>query len=299
MTLRERLSSFLKRFPASYVASSWLRTAAAFVATLAVFGLIYGASVAWRERLMIPLDPPAPALPEAGSQAIVAAAQMLSLGNIDPAREAWFTPPARTRRAAAFQAGAADAVAAFTEVADRSRRGRDPDFDLALAALSDPNTDVQTRHAIARDALRRVNARGDRRAPMDQSARTLAALARAAAAQMRVHERALAEVALDDDPGHLSRAAEEAFYRARGNAYAWRAMLGAFSADMKEEQRQDLLLAIETARTALAQVADFEPAVLVNPLFGGERPLPKLTRRLAAVDMPLEALNAAASGEGH
>src|SRR5262249_6469251 len=68
-------------------AGRWLRTIAAFVCTLAVFGLVYGASLAWRERVVLPLDPPAAAAPETGSKAIAAAAMLLALDRIDPAHE--------------------------------------------------------------------------------------------------------------------------------------------------------------------------------------------------------------------
>jgi hypothetical protein len=277
-------------------AKRWLKTAAAFVATFAVFGLIYGASVAWRERVVLPLDPPGAATPESGSKAIAVAALLLSIERIDPAQEEWFTPQSRQRRAAQFQHGAAEAVSAFIEVVDRRRPGRDKDLTLALATLSGDGDLGPAARATARDALRRVNARiGHKGPPVDRGQRMIAALARAAAAGVGAQQRALAEAA---KTGHVDAAAETAFYRARGYVYAWRLLIGAYSEDLDPRREARINGQVQAALAALAGPALFEPAVLMTPPLGKDGPIVELAARLDAALPPLRILAERADDDG-
>lgn len=275
------------------VAGRWARTAAAFVATLALFGLVYGASVAWRERVVMPLDPPPAAAPETGAKAVAAAAMLLALDRIDPAHETWFTPESRGRRAQEMQAGAAEAVASFIEVVERRRPGRDKDLSLAAAALAQ-EADRQA-YAEAREALRRFNTRAGRKGPStDRGQRALAALARAAEAGVAGHQRALEAMLKTAKGGPLTNDAEAEFYRVRGYLYAWRILIGAYGEDLPPKRRARMNGQIEAARAALAAGADFEPMFLVTPFVGKGGPLEILTRKVSGAGPVLHALADAA-----
>ena len=276
-------------------ATRWLKTAAGFVATLALFGLVYGVSVAWRERVVLPLDPPAAATPESGSKAIAVAAMLLTLDRIDPAQEEWFTPRSRQRRAAQFQFGAAAAVASFIEVVDRRRPGRDKDLALALATLA-ADTDLGgSSRATARDALRRLNARvGHKGPPVDRGQRMIAALARAAAAGVTAHQRAVAAA----QTGRVDETAEATFYRARGYVYAWRLLIAAYSDDLAPRREAKINSQVRSALAALATSAMYEPVILMAPPLGKGGPLTELSGRLSACLPALQSLADRADDDG-
>ena len=282
--------------PVRYALAHWARSGIAFIATLFVLGVLYGVSVAWRERVSLPPDLTESATgPASGSHAIAAAAALLSLDSADSQRNAWFAPLARKARLAAFQDGAAEAVAAFVEVVERRRRGQDKDLALAASELAQEGPAPAAHYAAARDALRRFNVRaGHGGPPVDRGQRAMAALARAASASAAAHDHALHVFSDEPSPGAINGDARAEFYRARGQAYAWRALLGAYEEDLPPERRTQLAQPLAAARAGLASPAAFEPLVLATPLIGKKTPLTSLAERIAASDGPLQTLAAAA-----
>jgi hypothetical protein len=230
-----------------------------------------------------------PEPPAGGSTAIAAAALLLSTQRDDPGAGGLFLPNRRLRRTALFEEGAAEAVGEFVEVVGR-RRDRDSDLAQAAALLAAPLSDLsaveaQQRYVEAREALRRFNARSRKpERAVEPDAETLSALARAVASACGAHERALREAAIRGRFGPADPGAEAAFFRSRGEAYAWARLLRAFVADGSQASQARLRPATEALLAPLNAAAAFEPQVLFNAPAGGVAPnhLERLATDLAA-----------------
>ena len=168
-----------------------------------------------------------------------------------------------------------------------------------MAAPSVDLPETARRHAEAREALRRYNARtgaaGGR--AVDRTRETLAALARAAAAFSAAHEQAVRDAAVRGRFGPADPGAEAAFFQARGHAYAWARLLQAYAADLPDAESAPLRSALEEAVRPLTVAADFEPRVLFNAPAGSVAPnhLERMATYLAGAVAAAKRLDQAAS----
>lgn len=278
----------------------WIKTGAAFVLTLSVIVAAYLLLVATQGRVAANVEAPLPAAPANGAASIATAAELLSLKADALQASALFLPNRHERRAALFQEGAADAVAGFVETVAR-RRARDRDLDAAAIVLAAPRFGGPApadRYVSAREALRRYNARAaEARPAVERSLPALAAAARAAAAACAAHERAVRAAAVADRFGPAGPDAEAAFFRARGEAFAWARLLAAYELDLPGKLAEPLHGAIEDARRPLIVAAEFEPRVLFNAKPGGIAPnhLERMATDLAAAAAAARRLDEAAT----
>jgi hypothetical protein len=277
-----------------------MRTAIAFAATLAVLAAAYVVFVATQGDVRGDVNAPRPAAPAGGSLAIATAAGLLSIQSDDLGSGALFLPDRHAPRVAAFQDGAADAVGAFVEVISR-RRSPDTDLEAAARFLSAPQVElgkaVADRNGAAREALRRFNARVGGHGPaVERSAKTLAAMARAAAAMCDAHEQAVRAAAIGGRFGPADPGAETAFFRARGTAYAWARLLSAYGDELPAKTGAPLKSVLADVLRPLEAAAEFEPQVLFDAPPGGIAPnhLERMATNLAAAAAAARRLDKAA-----
>jgi hypothetical protein len=280
--------------------SRWARTAIAFAITMVVAGGAYVLFVATQGGVNVDLNAPGAEAPRGGSPSVAEAATLLTLRADDFDSGALFLPDRHRRRVALFQEGASETVASFVEVVAR-RRARDKDLDAAAALLIAPQAELPaarvTRGEQARAALVRFNARvGERGPPMERSAKTLAAMARAAAATCAAQEQAVREAAVRGRFGPADPGAEAAFFRARGAAYAWARLLALYGGELPAKVGAPLAPALEEALHPLRVAAEFEPRVLFSASPGGVAPnhLERLATDLAAAVAAARRLDNAA-----
>ncbi len=274
----------------------WMKTGAAFVLTLAAIGAAFILFIASQGGVSAEVDAPLPAAPQGGALSIAAAASLLSLQDDGLQSGMLFLPNRHERRAALFQEGAADAVAGFVETVARRRRP-DQDLDLAAAVLGAPAAEAPAdRYAAAREALRRYNAKTRREGAVDIGKPALAAVARAAAAACTAHEQAVRLAAVADRFGPAGPDAEAAFFRARGEAFAWARLLAAFERDLPATTAEALKTAFADAHAPLVAAATFEPRILFNAKPGGIAPnhLERMATDLAAAAAAARRLDKAA-----
>ncbi len=275
----------------------FFKAAAAFAFTLAALGAGLGAFVAVHSRAHLALDAPSAPAPAEGASAMAVAAALLTLEAelAGGGEDALFLPTERRRRAGDFQAGAAEAVAAFVEVADRGLPGRDQDLASAGQLLLSQGSSKEE----AAEALKRFNARAAAAAgpAMRRDGETFAALARAALAGARAHAAALGEVARRGGVNPIDPAAVSAFERARGQAFAWRRLLLAYRDDLPAAQAGPLTGELAGAAEALGRAALYEPALLFNgppdAVFAPNHPA-RLARGLREAADALQRLSARA-----
>jgi len=187
----------------------------------------------------------------------------------DAYRDGFFIAPARRRaRLAAFQVGAAAAVGAFAAALDERRRRSDPDLALAAGELSalalDGGLDMESL-AAGRDALKRFADRAaDRRVRFEPSGDGLIGIVLACQTAALAHATDLAAEGQHGRAWPISMEAEASFYRARGEAFAWRLLLSAYVRDLPVDQRARVEPALSRLVAAAEDAANFQPLFLIS-----------------------------------
>ncbi len=241
------------------------RTVIAFLLTLAVLGVGYGALVAINSRVGLDLTA-MPAAEEGESHVVAAAAALLALG-ADSARgvadDLLFVPSGREMRERRVRDGAVQVAARFIALAAAPRGRADPALVDARLALSGGAQVAESERIVARDALLRLNARIVRKqARLDTGAPALAALMRAAADACEGEARAL--TTLVAAPTGLAEPATEArMYQARGVAYGWLMLTRAAlldAPDLADAMTVEATIPVE----ALQRIAERQPLFLFN-----------------------------------
>lgn len=253
-------------------AARWARTIVAFVVTLAAAGAVMFVAIASQGHVDADLSAPLTVAPAGGAVSVAEAAALLSIASDEVNFSELVFPDRHRRRQALFQEGAAGAVSYFVEAVAR-RRAADPDLrragELLFAPTAELPVDRERALAEARDALRRYNARAG---AIERNVVTLAALARAAAADCAAHDDALRAAAIRGRFGPADRGAEAAFFRARGAAFAWSRLFAAYARDLPPEVGARFAAPAAAAQHPLRAAAEFEPRVLFNAPRSGVAP---------------------------
>lgn len=230
--LRERLRALERRLPRIGLRRRirrYARMGAAFVLTLCLLAAVSVVFVAARSGIALPSPQTALEIEPGRSAALQAVERIFALSADDESAvddTRLFAPEGRARRERALQQSAEEAALSFLGVVDVIRGSQAPAL-IELRALLEappPLDRSRTREALSR--LAAAVARGD--------VRLRAARASVAALAEERLERRTADLARHvalGRAGLLSDDSEAAFYRARGEAYAWALLLRGASAD--------------------------------------------------------------------
>ncbi|MGE3141738.1 MAG: hypothetical protein AB7L65_00310 [Hyphomonadaceae bacterium] len=238
----------------------YLRVAGGFIAAAIVFVIaaLFLAEVASRPRL-----DPAPVLEAStplGSQAIAAAAYLLSLdaediSELDAPR--LFAPPQLRAREAVIFAASRNVAETYLAHLPFRRGARDP---LVAAVRADSGE-------ARGPALQRLNAAIVRRQiVLDRSPQAFRALSRRAANACAARAARIAALAFSESP--RADDANAAFFAARGEAYAWLLLLRGAAADSEDPGFANAP-AFARAQTALARAAARRPVLFFRSAQGG------------------------------
>ncbi|MDX2234608.1 MAG: hypothetical protein NW200_08925 [Hyphomonadaceae bacterium] len=239
-----------------------LRTALAFVATLATLALGYGALVAFNSRAPLEVTVGGPPVQPGESNAVAAVVHILAYApdTVLDEGEILFVPSGRSLRESMVRAGATSVAAAYIARAGPLQGRLDAalaDARAAMAATPGPD------RVAARDALRRFNDRlADGEARLDAGPAALAGLLRAAADACDVQSADLAAMAAQ--PSLLAAPAVDArMAQARGVAWGWALILRGALRDAPD-LASTLSVEASIPLEAMGEIAERQPLFLFN-----------------------------------